>query len=96
MVVLRITHDTPMLESAPPFELQFPSNTLFVTNTGWLWNWLSTRTAPPPMSGPDCSHVLRLKVEFTILKRPPRTKIAPPPPPSVVWPVELPSTKFRF
>jgi hypothetical protein len=39
---------------------------------------------------------LRTNREFTILKRPPRTKIAPPPPPSTVSPVALPSANVRF
>ena len=48
------------------------------------------------MSGPVDSQMLRKNRLFTTLNRPPRTKMAPPPPPSKVWPVELPSTKVRF
>ncbi|GAB3873427.1 hypothetical protein GCM10027610_140580 [Dactylosporangium cerinum] len=95
------THDTPMLLSAPPLAHtppwpEAPPKVLPTTYTGWLWNWLSTRIAAPPRSGPFWSQRLRTKRELTTLNRPPRTKIAPPPPPSAVSPVELPSANVRF
>src|SRR5262249_7474199 len=98
---LSTTHATPMLLSAPPLEQtppcpEAPPNVLSTMYTGRPWYWLSTRIAPPPRSGPDCSQRLRRKRELTTLNRPPRTKMAPPPPPSNSWPVELPSTNVRF
>src|SRR6476469_6719077 len=91
MTLLSTTHETPMLLSAPPFEHVFPSlaeppNVLLVTYTGSPWDWLSTRSAAPPTSGPVDSHTLRMNRELTTFTRPPRTNTAPPPPPSVVCP----------
>src|SRR5262245_26556756 len=94
--LLSTTQDTPMLLIALPFEHVPFTNVLRVTYTGSPCDWLNARTAPPPMSGPVDSHVLPLKYEFTILRRPPRSKIAPPPPPSNVWPVELPLMNRMF
>jgi hypothetical protein len=85
-----------MLDSAPPFEHTPPSNVLLTTYTGRPRDWLSTRNAAPPRSGPVGSQRLRRNRELTTLNRPPRTKMAPPPPPSVVSPVESPSTNVRF
>ena len=56
-------------------------NVLRTTYTGRLWNWLSTRSAAPPRSGPVLSQRLPVNRLLTTLTRPPRTKIAPPPPP---------------
>jgi hypothetical protein len=77
---------------APPA----PPKVLFTTYAGLPSNWLSTRTAAPPTSGPRSSHTLLKNRELMILKRPPRTKIAPPPPPPLVSPLALPSMKVRF
>ena len=101
ITLLRITHDTPMLLMAPPLEhslprASLPPNVLLVTYTGWLSYWLSTRTAPPPTSGPVVSQRFWKNREFTIFTRPPRTNTAPPPPPSKVSPVALPAWKVRF
>src|SRR5262245_18075670 len=90
-----------MLDSAPPLEQEppwpgAPPNVLSTMYTGRPCDWLSARMPAPPRSGPVGSHTLRKKREFTTLNRPPRTKMAPPPPPSVASPVELPSTKVRF
>src|SRR5215471_4557502 len=95
------SHDTPMLDRAAPLEHRppwpaAPPNVLPTMYTGWPCDWLSTRMAPPPRSGPVESQTLRKNREFTTLNRPPRTKMAPPPPPSVMSPVELPSAKVRF
>ena len=43
---------------------------------------LRTRIAAPPRSGPVRSQRLRSKTESCTRSRPPRTKTAPPPPPS--------------
>jgi hypothetical protein len=53
--------------SAAPFEqtlprLGLPPNVLVATMTGSPWYWLSTRSAPPPRSGPVESH--RLAVNY--------------------------------
>ena len=89
-------HETPMLLSAAPL-LQTPClKVLRTTNTGRPRCWDSARTAPPPRSGPVGSQRLRRKVEPTILSRPPRAKMAPPPPPSYVSPVASPSAKVMF
>ena len=85
-----------MLLSADPL-LQTPRvNVLWTTYTGWPWYCDSARTAPPPRSGPVGSQWLPANVDPTILSRPPRTKIAPPPPPSIVDPVESPRANVRF
>src|SRR3954452_19375279 len=89
-------HETPMLLRAPPLEHEPPVNVLPTTYTGRLWLWLSTRSAAPPRSGPLRSQRLPVNRELTTFSRPPRTKIAPPPPPSTVSPVLLPSAKTRF
>src|SRR5262245_21348013 len=99
--LLRTTHETPMLLSAAPFEHVLPRplappNVLWTTYTGAPLYWLSTRNAPPPTSGPVESQTLRKKREFRIFTRPPRTKTAPPPPPSKVSPVALPSWNVMF
>src|SRR5262249_3058588 len=90
-----------MLDSAPPLEQtppcpDAPPKVLSTMYTGRLWYWLSTRMAAPPRSGPVASQRLRTNLELTTLNRPPRTKMAPPPPPSVMSPVELPSANVRF
>src|SRR5947207_2689161 len=77
----------PMLLSPPPFEQTLPSpgappNVLPTTYAGRPCDWLSTRMAAPPTSGPVSSQLLPKKRALTALKRPPRAKIAPPPPPS--------------
>src|ERR1041384_3508303 len=90
------TQETPMLLSAPPLEHEPPSKVLVVMYTGCPFDWLSTRRAAPPRSGPVWSQRLRMNRELTTFTRPPRTKIAPPPPPSVVSAVELPSVNVRF
>src|SRR3954468_8199088 len=85
-----------MLLSAAPL-LQTPRvNVLRTIVTGWLWYCESARTAPPPRSGPVGSQRLRRNFEWTTFRRPPRAKIAPPPPPSYVAPVESPSANVRF
>src|SRR4029079_6908198 len=87
---------TPMLLSAAPL-LQTPRvNVLATTYTGRPWCCDSARTAPPPRSGPVGSQRLPVNVEETILSRPPRAKIAPPPPPSEVSPVASPSANRMF
>ena len=84
-----------MLLSAAPL-LQTPwAKRLPTTYTGRPWYCDNARTAPPPRSGPLASQRLRMNVEPTILSRPPRAKIAPPPPSSVA-PVASPSAKVRF
>ena len=85
-----------MLLSAPPLLQTLPVKRLPTTSTGRPWYSDSTRTAPPPMSGPLGSQRFRTKVEFTMRRRPPRAKIAPPPPPLKSWPLEFPSAKPRF
>jgi hypothetical protein len=85
-----------MLLSAAPL-LHTPSvNVLRTTVTGWSSCCDSARTAPPPRSGPVGSQRFPTNFERTILSRPPRAKIAPPPPPSYVDPVASPSAKVRF
>src|SRR3954466_6077953 len=101
MTLFSTTQETPILLSAPPLEHEppcpgAPPNVLPTTYTGRFLDWLSTRIAAPPRSGPVRSHRLRRNVELTTFSRPPRTKIAPPPPPSAVSPVELPSANVRF
>ena len=86
-------HDTPMLLSAPPLLQTLPVKRLSATSTGRPWYWESARTAPPPMSGPWGSQRLPVNVARSMRSRPPRTKIAPPPPPSTFSPVELPFAK---
>src|SRR6266545_1007206 len=94
--LLSTTHETPMLLSPAPLEHTPPLNVLLTTYTGRPRDWLSARMAAPPRSGPVGSQRLRKNRELTTLSRPPRTKMAPPPPPSVRSPVELPSAKVRF
>ena len=91
-----IVHDTPMLLSAPPLAQRPPVKVLRTTLTGRLRYWLSARTAAPPTSGPVRSQRLPTKRASTMVSRPPRTKIAPPPPPSTVWPVELPEANVML
>src|SRR5919206_5283532 len=75
--------------------LQTPRrNELWTTVTGL--NCDNARTAPPPRSGPVGSHRLPTNLESTIFSRPPRAKIAPPPPPSYVAPVASPSASVKF
>src|ERR1700753_400390 len=79
-------HDTPMLERAAPFEHTLarsglPPKVLSATMTGRPWDWLKTRRAAPPRSGPVGSQRLEVKLLSITLTRPPRTKTAPPPPP---------------
>ena len=94
--LLKIDHETPMLLSAAPL-LQTPRvNVLATTYTGRPRCCDSARTAPPPRSGPVGSQRLPVNVEETILSRPPRAKIAPPPPPSTVSPVASPSANRMF
>ena len=92
----RITHETPMLLSAPPFEHTPRRNVLLMMCTGRPWYSLSARMAAPPRSGPAESQRLPVKRELTTRRRPPRAKMAPPPPPSKWCPVEFPSGKVRF
>src|SRR5262245_42846299 len=84
-----------MLLNAEPLLQRPPVNVLSTTYTGRPWCWDSARTAAPPRSGPVGSQRLSVNVASTILRRPPRTKIAPPPPPSYVSPVESPLVKPR-
>jgi hypothetical protein len=95
-VLSAMSQDTPMLDSAPPLEQTPPVNVLPTIRTGWPWYWLSTRSAAPPRSGPVGSQRLPTNREPMTENRPPRTKIAPPPPPSVSSPVELPLANVRF
>ena len=60
------------------------------------WYWLSTRIAAPPRSGPLASQRLPVKRESMTFSWPPRSKMAPPPPPSKSCPVELPSANVMF
>src|SRR3569833_402318 len=99
--LLSTVQETPMLLSAPPLEHEppcpdTPPNVLLTTYTGRFRDWLSTRMAAPPRSGPVRSQRLRTNREFTTLNRAPRTKRAPPPPPSAFSPVEFPSANVRF
>src|SRR5690242_9114636 len=103
MTLLSTIHDTPMLLSAPPFEHtppwpEAPPKVLLTMYTGRSCDWSRTRIAAPPRSGPVWSHRLRTNRELITLSRPPRAKIAPPPPSSRTagWPVALPSAKVRF
>ena len=82
-----------MLLSAAPLLHTPRLKLLRRTVTGCPWYCDSARTAPPPRSGPVASQRLRTKVDPTIFSRPPRANIAPPPPPSYVEPVALPSAK---
>ncbi len=84
-----------MLLSADPLLHRPPVKVLSTTYTGSPWCCDSARTAAPPRSGPVRSQRLSRKTESTIFSRPPRTKIAPPPPPSYVSPVLLPSANVR-
>jgi hypothetical protein len=84
------------LLSAPPLLQTLSANRLAMTATGRPRYWESARTAPPPTSGPSGSQRLATKVECSMRNRPPRTKIAPPPPPSKSSPVELPCVNVRF
>src|SRR5690606_16772770 len=98
--LLRIVHDTPMLDTAPPLEHTLarspgPPKVLLTTYTGRSWNWSNTRMAAPPTSGPVGAHRLEKNRELTTLSRPPRTHTAPPPSYSVSE-LESPSTKVRF
>ena len=85
-----------MLLSAAPLLQTPPVKVLRRTVTGWPSCCDSARTAPPPRSGPVRSQRLPANRERTILSRPPRAKIAPPPPPSYVSPVAFPFAKVRF
>ena len=85
-----------MLLNAPPLLHTLRSNRLSTTYSGRPWYCDSALTAPPPMSGPVRSHRLPVNTELKIRSRPPRSKIAPPPPPSKRWPVELPSANVMF
>ena len=85
-----------MLLSAAPLLHTPRVNRLPATVTGRPWYCESARTAPPPRSGPAGSQRLPVNVEWTIFSRPPRAKIAPPPPPSKRSPVALPSASRRF
>src|SRR5215208_7294691 len=85
-----------MLLSAEPLLHLPPVKVLPTTRTGWSSCCDSARTAPPPRSGPVGSQRLPVNLEPTIFSRPPRAKIAPPPPPSYVAPVASPSTNVRF
>src|SRR5581483_9680566 len=104
MTQLSTLHETPMLLSAPPLEHTppcpgAPPKVLSTTYTGMPCHCSRARTAAPPRSGPAESQRLPVKRECTILSRPPRSKMAPPPPPlvtSAVRPVALPSVKVRF
>ena len=51
--------------------------------------------APPATSGPVVAQRLLKNFELTTLRRPPRTKMAPPPF-IVSWPHERPFLKVRF
>ena len=94
--LLSTVHETPMLLSAAPLEHTFATKRLPTTYTGRSWNWDRARTPAPPRSGPVASQRLPVKVALTMRSCPPRSKIAPPPPPSKSWPVELPSAKPMF
>src|SRR5262245_62134222 len=85
-----------MLLSADPLLHTPRVNVLCTMNTGWLWYCERARTAPPPRSGPVGSQRLPENFELTTFSRPPRMKIAPPPPPSIVEPVEFPFANVRF
>src|SRR5262249_61234739 len=50
--LLRTSHWTLMLLSAPPLEQRPPRNVSPVIYTGRFLYWASTRMAPPPRSGP--------------------------------------------
>src|ERR1022692_121379 len=63
--------------------------------TGRPWHWLSARMAAPPRSGPVESQRLPMNRELTTRSRPPRSKIAPPPP-SKWCPVEFPPANVRL
>ena len=82
-----------MLLRAPPLEHRPPVKVLPTTRTGMPLNWLSARTAAPPTSGPVRSQRFPAKRARMMVSRPPRAKIAPPPPPSTVWPVASPPWK---
>src|SRR3954451_22290984 len=62
-------HDTPMLLSAPPLLHTLAVKRLSRTSTGRPWYSESTRTAPPPMSGPLRSQRFPTNVELT-MRRP--------------------------
>src|SRR6266487_3607981 len=64
--------------------------------TGLPWYSLSARMAAPPRSGPVASQRLPEKCELITLSLPPRAKMAPPPPPSKCFPVELPWANVIF
>src|SRR5256885_13942055 len=85
-----------MLESPAPLLHRLPRKTLPTTYTGRLRYCDSARTAPPPRSGPCDSQRLATKREWTMRSWPPRSKIAPPPPPSKSCPLELPCANVRF
>src|SRR5215216_3737920 len=87
--------DTPMLLNADPLLHRPPVKVLSTTYTGSPRCCDSARTAAPPRSGPLGSHRLSRKTVSTIFSRPPRTKIAPPPPPSYASSVLLPSANVR-
>ena len=88
--------ETPMLLRAPPLLHTLLSKRLSATYTGRLSYCERARMAPPPMSGPLGSQRLDENTALTMRSRPPRAKIAPPPPPSNRSPVEFPSSKARF
>src|SRR3954447_1158360 len=91
--LLSTVHETPMLLSPEPLLQRPPRNVLPTTYAGARWDCERSRTAAPPRSGPERSQRLSRNVASTILSCPPRTKIAPPPPPSTWLPVEFPRAK---
>src|SRR5487761_743659 len=94
--LLSTTHDTPMLLSAPPLAHTPSRKVLCTMYTGRLRYWLSALIAAPPRSGPVASQQLPVNRESITLSCPPRSKMAPPPPPSKPCPVELPSRNVMF
>src|ERR1700710_1259785 len=69
-----------MLLTPAPLEQRPPVNADPAIVTGCPWYCESARPAPPPRSGPVASQRLPANVDATIFSRPPRAKIAPPPP----------------
>jgi hypothetical protein len=66
--------ETAMLLSAPPLLQTLRVKRLDVTSTARPWYCESTRTAPPPRSGPSLSQRLPVKVERRMRSRPPRVE----------------------